>query len=91
MAHNVNLQWVASTDATSGYNVYKGAAAGAESVLLTATPITATTFDDTTETPGQYFYVVKSVLNGVESVASNEISVSVRPAPPTSLTLVSVN
>lgn len=91
MAHNVNLSWTASVDAVSGYNVYKGSTAGGETTLLTATPITATTYDDTTATPGVEFYVVRSVLNGVESINSNELSVSVRPAPPTSLVLVSSN
>lgn len=91
MAHNINLQWVASTDNVSGYNVYRGTTVGGETTLLTTAPVTTTTYDDTTATPGQYFYVVKSVLNGVESLASNELSVQLRPAPPTSLTLVSAN
>jgi len=89
MAHNVNLSWTASTDTVSGYNVYRGTVAGGETTLLTATPITGTTYDDATATPGKLFYVVKSVLNGVESAASNEITVSLPPAPPTNLVLVS--
>jgi titin len=90
-SHSVNLSWVASTDPVTGYNVYKGTAAGAETTLLTATPITALTFDDTTEVAGTYFYVVTSILNGVESLHSNEVSVSLRPAPPTALTVVSAS
>lgn len=91
MSHNVNLSWTASADASSGYNVYRGTAAGQETTLLTATPITATTYDDTTETAGIWFYAVKSVVNGVESGPSNEVSVSLRPAAPTALVVVSSN
>lgn len=89
MAHSVNLSWAASSDPSSSYNVYRGTAAGAETTLLNAAPITATTYDDTTPTAGTWFYAVKSVLNGVESVDSNEVTVSLRPAPPTSLVVVS--
>lgn len=89
MSHSVNLQWAASTDPVSGYNVYRGATAGQETTLLTPTPITGTTFDDTSATVGISFYVVKSVLNGVESNASNEVSVTLRPAPPTNLVVLS--
>ena len=90
-SHNVNLQWAASTDSVSGYNIYRGSAAGQETTLLTPTPITTLTFDDTTETAGVWFYVVKSVLNGVESNASIEVTVTLRPAPPTNLVVVSSN
>lgn len=90
-AHNVNLQWAASADAVTGYNVYRGSVAGQDTTLLTPTPIAATTFDDTTATPGKWFYTVTSVLNGVESVVSNEVSVSLRPAPPTNLVVVSAS
>ncbi len=91
MAHDVKLQWAASSDQVSGYNIYRGAAAGQETTLLNATPVTTLTYDDTVESAGVSFYVVKSVLNGVESIASNEISVTLRPAPPTNLVVVSAS
>lgn len=92
MAHNVNLSWQASTDSSvTGYNVYRGGAAGAESTLLTATPVAATTFDDTTESAGSWFYIVKSVAFGIESLASNEVTVVLRPSAPTNLVVVSFN
>lgn len=91
MAHDVKLAWAASSDPVSGYNVYRGAGAGLETTLLNAAPIAGLTYDDTVESAGVSFYVVKSVLNGVESVASNEISVTLRPAPPTNLVVVSAS
>ena len=91
MAHSVSLSWVASTDPVSGYNVYRGATAGAETTLLTPTPITGTTFVDSAPLLGEDFYVAKSVLNGVQSVASNEVSTVILPAPPTALVVVSSN
>jgi hypothetical protein len=87
MAHSVSLSWAASTDPVSGYNVYRGAAAGAETTLLTPTPITALVFTDSSPVLGEDFYVVKSVLNGVDSVASNEVSTVILPAPPTNLVI----
>jgi len=92
MAHNVNLSWTASTDAVDGYNVYRGAAAGAETTTpLNAALITGTTYDDTTAVAGKSYYTVKSSLGGVLSVVSNEIAVSLPPAAPTNLILVSDN
>lgn len=92
MPHNVNLSWSAVTDSSPvTYNVYRGSVAGSETTLLTATPISAITFDDTTETSGNSFYVVKSVVNGVESLPSNEVQVNLRPSAPQNLLVVSFN
>jgi hypothetical protein len=92
MAHSVSLSWTASSDAVSGYFIYRGSAPGAESATaLNATAVTGTTYVDTTAGPGPSYYVVKSVLNGVESIASNEIEAVILPAPPTNLTLVSAS
>lgn len=87
MAHSVTMTWTASTDPVSGYNVYRGAASGSEATLLTPTPITATTFTDSSPLLGKDFYEVKSVLNGVESLVSNEVSTVILPAPPTNLVI----
>lgn len=92
-AHTVNLSWTASTSAGVGYNVYRGTVSGGPYTLLNAAPLgTATlTYADATVTEGnKYFYVVRAVLNGLESVNSNEATVSIPPAPPTALKVVSV-
>lgn len=81
----VKLTWVASTDAVDGYNVYEGAAAGAETNKLNAALVTSTTFTDPSPKAGKSFYAVKSSLGGVESLASNEVSVVLLPAAPTQL------
>lgn len=90
MAHSVNLQWAASSDAVDGYLIYRGSKAGQEATTpLNTTLVTGTSYDDTTAVAGQSFYVVKSSLDGVLSIVSNEVSVSLPPAPPTNLVVVS--
>lgn len=92
MAHQVSLQWVASTDSVSGYNVYRSTSAGAKQNLLNGTTlISGTTYTDSTVTPGSWFYDVTAVENGAESAVSNSVNAVVLPAPPTNLTLVSVS
>jgi hypothetical protein len=84
LAHSVDVSWTAS--ASSGiqaYNVYRGTTAGGPYTKLSnGLTATATLFTDATVTSGrQYFYVVTSVnTSGVESVASNEVAVSI-PVP----------
>lgn len=88
MSHTVTLTWTASVDAVEGYNVYRGTATGAETTKLNTALVTGTSFTDSAPVGGQDFYVAKSVLGGVESLASNEVSVTVPPAPPTNLVAV---
>ncbi len=85
MAHTVTLNWVASTDAVDGYNVYRSTTSGTETTKLNTALVTGTSFIDSAPLAGHDFYVVKSSLGGVESVVSNEVSVIVPPAPPTNL------
>jgi hypothetical protein len=87
MSHSVSLAWTASTDAVDGYNIYRGSAAGAENVKLNSALVTATTFVDSAAPLGHDFYVVKSSIGGVESIASNEVNTVILPAPPTGLTI----
>lgn len=84
--HSVTLTWNASTDTVDGYNVYRGAAAGAEvgPPLNGTTLVTALTFTDTNPNETDW-YVVRAVRAGVESVNSNEIAVTLPPAPPSNL------
>lgn len=95
MAHSVSLSWTASPDAASNitlaYNVYRGSGAGQETVKINTSPVTGTTFVDTNPPLGEDFYIAKSVLNGVESIASNEATAVILPQPPTALTVTSSN
>ena len=87
MAHSVSLSWVKSTDAVDGYNVYRGTTAAGESTTpINAALITGTTYVDTVDAaPGDNFYVVKSSLGGVLSIASDEVEAVLLPAPATDL------
>lgn len=92
MAHSVTLSWVASTDPVAGYNVYRGTnPPGNEG----ATPINSAlvaglTYTDLAVTAGEKAdYVVTAVsAQGVESIHSNEVIVTVPLFPPTGLTAV---
>jgi hypothetical protein len=88
--HTVVLNWTASVDTNvSTYNVYRGIASGKESTLLNATPVSGTTYTDAAPVEGEDFYVVRSVLNGIESVNSNEATAVILPTAPTGLTATS--
>jgi hypothetical protein len=81
--HTVSVTWNASTTSgLAGYNVYRGTVSGGPYSRITSTPTTALQFTDSAVTAGQtYFYVVTAVSgNGVESVTSNEMKVTV-PTP----------
>jgi len=84
----VVLTWNASTDVVDGYNVYRGLAAGAETLKLNAALVTGVTFTDASPVAGHDFYIVKSSLAGVESIASNEVNAVILPAPPSNLVAV---
>jgi hypothetical protein len=87
LSHSVSLSWTASTDIVDGYFVYRGTTAGGESTTpLNAIVVGATTYTDTTVPgPGTYFYTVKASVGGVLSIASNEVSTVILPAPPSAL------
>ncbi len=81
----VTLNWTASPNAVT-YNVYRGTAAGGESLTPIATGITISTFTDQTVVAGNtYYYTVTAINPGAapsptESLASNESAVSVLPS-----------
>lgn len=88
MAHQAILTWNASADVVDGYNVYKGVTPGGErAVAINTGLVTALTYTDTAVQVGvRYSYFVKSVKNGIESVASNKAtSAVILPAAPTGL------
>lgn len=90
MSHQVTLSWAADSDATVGYNVYRGASASSINTLLNSTPITATTYQDTTVTLGSWFYAVAAVgASGTLSPLSTDVTVTILPSAPSGLIVVS--
>lgn len=55
------LSWTASADATLGYHIYRAARADGPFTRITAQPVTATTWTDTSIRTGTYTYQVKAV------------------------------
>ena len=56
------LNWTASTEPTvTGYHVYRAANASAPFTRLTTTPVTGTTYTDTSVSSGSYVYMVRAV------------------------------
>jgi fibronectin type 3 domain-containing protein len=92
MAHQVTLNWTASTDVVAGYNVYRGTnPPGNEGATpINASLVVGTMYIDTAVTAGEKLdYVVTAVSSaGVESVHSNESAVTVPIFPPTGLVAV---
>jgi hypothetical protein len=80
--HDVTLNWKASVSKVAGYKVYRALRSGGPYKVLQDSPITGTSYVDSTVEAGKtYFYVVVSVTEtGRESIYSNEISVTV-PSP----------
>ncbi len=77
-ATTVTINWTAVSGA-AGYDVYRAATAGGVPTKLTTTPITATTYNDTTVALNtMYYYTVKAVDAAVpapnSSAASAEIA-----------------
>jgi cyclophilin family peptidyl-prolyl cis-trans isomerase len=76
----VNLAWTAPSGTVTGYNVFRGTAAGGESTTpLNSSPLAAnaTSYTDTKAVLGtKYFYVVKALNGAVSSANSNEVSVT---------------
>jgi endoglucanase Acf2 len=70
----IDLAWTAPSGTVTGYNVYRGTSPGGEdATALNSSPVTGTTFRDTTVAANvTYFYTVKAVNTGGISAASNE-------------------
>ncbi len=82
-SHSVDLSWNPSaTPNIVGYVVQRADQSGGPYTQLTATPIAATTFTDTTVRAGQtYFYIIIVVdSTGQTSAPSNEAAVTI-PSP----------
>lgn len=81
-AHAANLSWTASTTPNVTYNVYRATAStGPFTTPLNSSPITGTTYVDTTVQAGQtYYYVTTAVANGTESANSSPVQGTI-PSP----------
>jgi fibronectin type 3 domain-containing protein len=80
--HEIDLSWNApssSTDPVKGYNVYRSTNSGGSFTKLNASPDSQVTYiDNAVQSGSTYVYEVKSVdANGVESTASNQITLTV--------------
>lgn len=80
---SVSLTWTAPSGGPYTYDVYRGTNSGGES-LLTTSPVSGTTYSDTTVANGTtyYYYVTAVASDGTQSSPSNEAS-----ATPTSTTI----
>jgi len=80
----VCISWTASTTPSVTYSVFRSTAAGGENYAspLNVSPITGTSYLDSTATAGtEYFYTIVAVLGGYMSAPSSEVSVQI-PTPP---------
>jgi hypothetical protein len=80
--HEIDLNWDApssSADPVAGYNVYRSTNGGTSFTKVNASPDSQVSYIDSAVQSGStYVYEVKSVdANGVESSASNQISLTV--------------
>ena len=83
-AHAANLSWTASTTPNVTYNVYRSTSStGPFTTPLNSSPITGTTYVDTTVQAGQtYYYVVSAVAaNGTQSANSGPAVQGTIPSP----------
>lgn len=81
----VALSWTASVDATS-YQVYRATTTGG-SYTAVGSPVSTTSYDDTSVTNGTtYFYVVRASNGGGQSIDSAEVSATPQVAPPSAPT-----
>ncbi|HUY14245.1 MAG TPA: hypothetical protein VMX16_11545 [Terriglobia bacterium] len=82
-SHSVSLSWTASTSTgILGYNVYRSLTSGGPYSKLNSTPVSGTTYLDSSVIAGQtYYYVATAVGQGnVESAYSNQAAATI-PSP----------
>jgi fibronectin type 3 domain-containing protein len=83
--NSVRVSWTASSDAGGNpsliYNVYRAGSCPGQFTKLNSTPLSGTSYLDTSAAVGAvYCYQVTAVLNGVESVPSNQVIAAVPPS-----------
>lgn len=74
-SHSVTLSWTASTSQVTGYNIYRSTVSGGPYAKVNTAIDLSATYTDSGLASGDYFYVVTSVENGMESGYSNEVAV----------------
>jgi fibronectin type 3 domain-containing protein len=89
VAGGVSLQWSPVSGATQGYNVYSSTSASGPFTLLTATPITQTSYLDTTATVGSITYYEVTAVGSSESApaTANATALSIAPSTLTSVSI----
>jgi hypothetical protein len=90
MAADITFQW----DLVAGQtwdNVKLYELAGTNYTLKGTVPGTATTFTLTGVAPGNHTYIVRSLLNTVESIDSNSVSKAIQPGQPGNFRIVMVS
>ena len=82
-AHAAILNWTASTTPNVTYNVYRSSAsAGPFTTPVNSSPITGTTYTDTSVQAGQtYYYVATAVASGTQSAYSSPPVPATIPSP----------
>jgi len=84
--HSVTLNWTASTDGGL-VTVYRAAGACSTSSVFASitTGVAVNTYTDTTVTVGAFCYQVTTVVNGQESLPSNQVTARILPQAPSAL------
>jgi Chitobiase/beta-hexosaminidase C-terminal domain/Abnormal spindle-like microcephaly-assoc'd, ASPM-SPD-2-Hydin len=81
VSHEVDLSWDAPTsspDPVAGYNIYRSTDVGVAQLINSSIETQTAHVDSAVVSGATYSYIVKSVdKNGVESVASNQITVTI--------------
>jgi hypothetical protein len=87
--HSVALSWTASTDAAANpslsYSIYRATPSCSSTFTKINQNISATSYIDAAMQPGSYCYQVTALLNGAESLPSNQAPAVILPAPPTAV------
>jgi fibronectin type 3 domain-containing protein len=81
VAHEVDLSWTApgsSPDPVAGYHIYRSTGSGSFALLNSSIDTQTAYVDSTVVSGATYNYIVKSTdSNGVESIASNQTTVTI--------------
>jgi hypothetical protein len=82
VSHSVTLTWTPSTSPSiSGYHVYRGTVSGGPYTKMTSSPVSSTSYLDTSVASGQtYYYVATTVQSTTESSYSAPVA-AVVPTP----------
>lgn len=87
-AHSVVLNWTASIDGGI-VTVYRASGTCSPTSVFTSisSGVITNTFTDTTVNVGSFCYQVTTIVNGKESLPSNQVSAVILPQPPQTLVI----